>query len=187
MDLLSMPIEPLSYYWGVELASNAAKYHNAELSELMTPVVASRCGGNPFYISAVNNPEDIPMPWSVIFVNHRVDLGLGKGKEIDILASVGGDMWVCQSKWVTTRKINEEPLHELIVQAEAVRRDNEVEIPELRMWLFAHEGLTQSAEKFAREQGILWSTRSQLDELLAYLGLCQLPDIDELEVEASQS
>jgi hypothetical protein len=40
-------------YWGKELVSNAARYHKAEISELMEPVVAERCGGNPFYISAV--------------------------------------------------------------------------------------------------------------------------------------
>ncbi|RLC07166.1 MAG: hypothetical protein DRI57_26240, partial [Deltaproteobacteria bacterium] len=46
-------IEPMSGYWGKELALNAARYHRAEIPELMAPAIAERCGGNPFYINAV--------------------------------------------------------------------------------------------------------------------------------------
>jgi len=49
----SMPIEPLTEYWGTELARRAATHYQAELSELAAPMVAHRCGGNPFYITAV--------------------------------------------------------------------------------------------------------------------------------------
>ncbi|MCP4107534.1 MAG: hypothetical protein GY749_18655 [Desulfobacteraceae bacterium] len=46
-------IEPLSGYWGKELAMKAALHYRAEISEVMAPVVSERCGGNPFYITAV--------------------------------------------------------------------------------------------------------------------------------------
>ncbi len=49
----SRPIEPLSEYWGTELALKSARYYHAELSEDMAPILAARCGGNPFYITAV--------------------------------------------------------------------------------------------------------------------------------------
>ncbi|VFN00675.1 MAG: hypothetical protein BECKG1743D_GA0114223_106181 [Candidatus Kentron sp. G] len=49
----SEPIEPLTGYWGTELARRSAKYHLANVSEAITPVLAQRCGGNPFYIDAV--------------------------------------------------------------------------------------------------------------------------------------
>jgi len=49
----SKPIEPMSGYWGAELALKAARYYQAIVPELMAPVVADRCGGNPFYITAV--------------------------------------------------------------------------------------------------------------------------------------
>lgn len=49
----SEPIEALTDYWGSELALRAARYYLAELPEIMAPVVAERCGGNPFYITAV--------------------------------------------------------------------------------------------------------------------------------------
>ena len=44
----SHPIEALSMYWGAELALRVAHHYHAELSELVAPVVADRCGGNPF-------------------------------------------------------------------------------------------------------------------------------------------
>ena len=49
----SHPIEPLTEYWGAELARRSAAHYDAEVPEEMTPVVAARCGGNPFYITAV--------------------------------------------------------------------------------------------------------------------------------------
>ncbi len=49
----SHPIKPLTGYWGTELVCQTAKYHQADLSEEIAPVVAERCGGNPFYITAV--------------------------------------------------------------------------------------------------------------------------------------
>ncbi|MCP4647317.1 MAG: hypothetical protein GY852_06220, partial [bacterium] len=48
-----MDIEPMSGYWGAELAVKAARYHKAEIHMDMVPVVSQRCGGNPFYITAV--------------------------------------------------------------------------------------------------------------------------------------
>jgi hypothetical protein len=49
----SQPIKPLTEYWGAELALRVAAYYRIELPETVAPVVANRCGGNPFYITAV--------------------------------------------------------------------------------------------------------------------------------------
>ncbi len=49
----SHPIEPMTNYWGAQLAFNASRYHKAHIEEKMLPVLADRCGGNPFYITAV--------------------------------------------------------------------------------------------------------------------------------------
>jgi len=43
--------------------------------------------------------------------------------------------------------------------------------------IFAHNGLNGEAETFARERGILWSSRKEFDELLVHLGLRPLPDL----------
>ena len=85
------------------------------------------------------------MPWPIIYVEHRVRLGSGQGREIDLLGSIGGDMWVCQSKWVTTDKIGPAVLEDLLSQAEAVKAERNP--PRTRMWLFAHEGLTKAFVK----------------------------------------
>jgi len=49
----SRSIEALTDYWGHQLALRAARYYGAEVCEEMAPVVSERCGGNPFYITAV--------------------------------------------------------------------------------------------------------------------------------------
>ncbi|MFP4307337.1 MAG: hypothetical protein ACLFQQ_08980 [Desulfococcaceae bacterium] len=49
----SHPIEPLTDYWGAELARRSAAYYAAEVPGEMAAVVSARCGGNPFYITAV--------------------------------------------------------------------------------------------------------------------------------------
>ena len=49
----SHPIEPMTNYWGAQLAFNASRYHKSHIEEKMLPVLAERCGGNPFYITAV--------------------------------------------------------------------------------------------------------------------------------------
>ncbi|MDM8550213.1 hypothetical protein QUF72_09055 [Desulfobacterales bacterium HSG2] len=60
-------------------------------------------------------------------------------------------------------------------QAEVVR--GEMKPKTLQMWIFAHNGLNGEAEVFARERGILWSSRKEFDELLVHLGLRPLPDL----------
>ncbi|MCP4105795.1 MAG: hypothetical protein GY749_09700 [Desulfobacteraceae bacterium] len=122
-----------------------------------------------------NSAEDIEMPWRFIFVRHRVRIGSGKGREIDVIGAAGGEVWVCQSKWVKDHKMGTDVLKELISQAETVKEDMEPQA--VRMWIFAHEGLTKDGAAFAEKHGILWSSRKEFDELLVWLGLRPLPDL----------
>jgi len=92
-----------------------------------------------------------------------------------LLGAIGTEKWVCQSKWLTTKKVGVNVLHALLEQAAAVQA--EFTRNTVRIWLFAHEGLTKEAEKLAQEQSILWSNRAQLDDLLTYLGLRKLPTV----------
>ncbi len=50
---MSHPIEPLTDYYGAELAVKAARYYGASVVEELAPIISERCGGNPFYITAV--------------------------------------------------------------------------------------------------------------------------------------
>ena len=49
----SHPIEQMTNYWGAQLSFNASLYYKTKVEEKMLPVIADRCGGNPFYITAV--------------------------------------------------------------------------------------------------------------------------------------
>ena len=108
-------------------------------------------------------------------MENRYRLKSGQGKEIDVIGAAGPEIWVCQSKWLIGKKVGTDILQLLQDQADAVMEDMEPLC--IRMWLFAHDGLTQSAEAYAREHHILWSTRNEMDQLLGHLGLRQLPDI----------
>ncbi len=46
-------IESMQHYDGKELALKAASHYKAEISGLMAPMISNRCGGNPFYITAL--------------------------------------------------------------------------------------------------------------------------------------
>ncbi|QTA82440.1 p-loop domain-containing protein [Desulfonema limicola] len=122
-----------------------------------------------------NSEKDIEMPWRFIFVKNRMRLESGKGREIDVIAASGSEIWVCQSKWVTGKKIGIAPLKDLISQAEIVKKDLDPE--KIQMWIFAHDGLTKQAQAFAEKHGIFWSKRQEFDELLEHLGLRKLPDL----------
>ena len=121
--------------------------------------------------------EDIDLPTILHYLNHRVRLGAGANQEIDILAAFSGVTWVCQSKWLTAQKVGVAVVQELLEQARAVQAERSPLA--IRMWLFAHAGLTEAAATLAQQEGILWSNREQLDGLLTYLGLRTLPELAE--------
>jgi hypothetical protein len=120
-----------------------------------------------------NSATDIEMPWLFSFVRQRMRLGTGEGREIDVIGAAGPEAWVCQSKWVREKPIGVRVLKELEAQAQAVREELGSDI--VRLWLFADAGLTQEAEVYAAERGILWSDREEFDGLLKHLGLRTLP------------
>ncbi len=79
-----------------------------------------------------------------------------------------------QSKFVQGRKIGLPVLRNLASLADAVMEDKEPNL--VRMWLFANFGLTGPAGDFAKERGILWSSRREFNDLLQNLGLTKLPN-----------
>lgn len=46
----------------------------------------------------------------------------------------------------------------------------------IRLWLFAQNGVIPDAKRLLREHQIYWSTRADLDALIALTGLRKLPD-----------
>ena len=128
-----------------------------------------------------HSEQDITIPWHFSYIHHRTRLKAGKGQEIDVLGAAGGDIWVCQSKWWTKEKVGKQELQALEQQGELAKQEHRIII--LTLWILAYSGLTHEAEAYAREHGILWSSRSEFNDLLSYVGLRQLPEFSPKDEE----
>ena len=117
--------------------------------------------------------EDVTLPWRFTYVHHRVRLASGEGKEIDLYGAAGSEIWIGQSKW-TDERVGIKVLQELHAQGEQVMIEREPRI--LRLWVFSCNGLTKEAEEYAQAQGIFWSVKNDLNEIMELLGLRKLPD-----------
>ncbi|HLC16278.1 MAG TPA: hypothetical protein VJL89_08645 [Thermodesulfovibrionia bacterium] len=122
-----------------------------------------------------HSPEDVQMPWRFFYLEHRLRPGAGDDREIDILGAAGPEEWVCESKWQKGKKASKEVVELLISKAQAQLERSKPLV--VRTWLFSHDGLTEEAEALAKEAGVLWSSRTDLDGLLKHLGLRPLPDV----------
>lgn len=118
---------------------------------------------------------DVTIPWPFISVRQRARLGTGEGREIDVLGVAWDEIWVCQSKWVTGDNIGVDVLNTLMEQANVVQEDMNPQ--RIRMWLFAYKGLTKEALNVAHQHNILWSSCRELNEILRFLGLRELPEL----------
>ena len=78
----------------------------------MAPLVAKRCGRNPF------SKTRLVFPNQFIFVKQRVRLGASTGQEIDIYASADNEFWVCESKYWQDKKVGTKEVKQLIQSGE---------------------------------------------------------------------
>ena len=124
-----------------------------------------------------NHPEKIKMPGRFIYIDQRVRLGSGKGKEIDIFASAGFEIWIAESKWWKD-PVGEDVIKNLIWQGELLKEKRGKDLRGLTLWLFAGNGVTEGAKRIMEENGILWSTKEDLNGLLEFSGLRKLPEVD---------
>ena len=124
------------------------------------------------------------MPDRFVFVRHRMRFGAGEGREVDVLGAAGIEIWVCQSKWRcpepvegwVEQRVGVDVLRALEAQGTLAREEMK-EVDDVRLWLFAHDGLSREAEEYAAECGVLWSAREEFDALLSHLGLRPLPRV----------
>jgi hypothetical protein len=71
-------------------------------------------------------------------------------------------------------------VEDLLRQAEILRERKGDDLETLRLWIFAHDGLTRKAERiWSAEHGILWSSRAELDGLLREVNLRKLPELED--------
>lgn len=126
--------------------------------------------------------HDIKIPDIFLDVRHRLRLDASKASEIDVYATDGHEIWLCESKWWENRKVGADVVNAMLELAEKLkdyegREHFERENPlKLYMWLFAHDGVTSEAEALLRQNRIYWSNRHDLDELIRITGLRALPD-----------
>jgi len=129
-----------------------------------------------------HSEHDIKLPDRFLDVRHRMRLEASMENEIDVYASDGSEIWLCESKYWETRKVGADVVKVMLELAEKLkdyegREYFETERPlTLHLWLFAHNGVTEKAEALLRKNGIYWSERSDLDELIRITGLRPLPD-----------
>ncbi|MCP4579544.1 MAG: hypothetical protein GY846_25000, partial [Deltaproteobacteria bacterium] len=102
--------------------------------------------------------------------------------EVDVYAFADREYWVCESKWWETQKVGVEEVKKFLELSEKFKEFEGREYFEeeggsfkLKLWLFAHNGVTQEAESLLRQHHIYWSTRSDLDVLIKEVGLRPLP------------
>jgi len=136
----SHPIEPLTAYWGTELVRNAAKYHQIEVSEELAPVVAKRCGGNPFYITAVikqaaklGQAISDEKPLNTILA---VDLSSG---------FIWGELSDQVNRWI--ERINEYGITKWILYLSAIQEGEKIDLGQIQQALLKRDGQTVSLEK----------------------------------------
>ncbi len=121
--------------------------------------------------------HDVSLSRHFSYIRHRVRLKSGKGQEIDVLGAAAGDIWICQSKWWTKEKVGKKELQVLERQAELYEQEQQTF--SMTLWIFAYSGLTEEAEAYAAERGILWSALPEFNELLEHVGLRRLPELSD--------
>jgi len=96
--------------------------------------------------------------------------------EIDVHGAAGIEHWVAESKWWRDRTVGISLVKKLLDKAEIVKKERNPDF--VRVWFFAYNGFTEEAEIFMQEHKVFWSTREDLDRLLAQVGLRTLPKFE---------
>ncbi len=129
----SEPIKPLTEYWGAELALKVAAYYGAKLPETVAPVVANRCGGNPFYITAVvqrAGEQGQPLE-DEEQVNAMLAVDLSSG-------FIWGELNDQVNRWI--ERINEYGITKWVLYLSAIDEGDKIEPERIRQELREREG-----------------------------------------------
>ena len=135
----SHPIEPLTEYWGAELARRSAAHYDAELPEEMAPVVAARCGGNPFYITAVvrqSIKQEKPLV-SEERINEILAVDLSAG-------FIWGELNDQVERWI--ERINEHGITKWVLYLSALEEGEFIDLDRIRRELAERDGREVSVE-----------------------------------------
>jgi hypothetical protein len=136
----SDPIKPLTDYWATELVRRAAKYYQANLSEELAPIVAKRCGGNPFYITAV------------IRQAAKLDQTLANEDDLNTILAVDissgfiwGELNDQVNRWM--ERINEYGITKWVLYLSAIQKGEKIDLKQIQQALLEQDYQTVSLEK----------------------------------------
>ncbi|MBF0202706.1 MAG: restriction endonuclease, partial [Desulfamplus sp.] len=125
-----------------------------------------------------NRGEYVRVPDHFFYIWHRVKLGSGAGKEIDVYASAGPEHWIVECKWYSDNsKIGLNKVKDFYNLKPVVLEHEGEGLEDLKLWYFSFSGFTGDAIKFMTQNGIMFSDRDDLNELLDIAGLRRLPEL----------
>jgi hypothetical protein len=129
----------MSNYWGAELTLKAAQYYHAEVPEVMAPVVADRCGGNPFYITAViHQAAELREAIS----NEEI---LNKILAVDVSSGfIWGELHDQVTRWI--ERLNDHHITKWILYLSALEEKERLNLERIQRELKAREGTDVSLD-----------------------------------------
>ncbi len=135
----SKPIGPMTEYWGSELALRCARYYRAEVSQEMAPVIAARCGGNPFYITAViqQSLEQDTLLQDEQTLNEVLAVDLSSG-------FIWGELNDQVERWI--ERINEHGITKWILYLSALEEGESIDLGRIQRELKERDGQEVSVE-----------------------------------------
>ncbi len=122
--------------------------------------------------------EDIALPDRFTYIDQRRRPGAGRNMEVDIYAAAGTVVWMAESKWWSGSKVGRDVVENLLDQAKRLEEKKGDGLRSLRLWIFANDGFTTPAKELMRQNGVLWSARTELNELLEVVKLRKLPNLE---------
>ncbi len=136
----SEPIGPLTEYWGAELALRCARHYHARLSEDVAPVLATRCGGNPFYITAVvrrSAKQNRPLE-SEQQINEILAVDLSSG-------FIWGELSDQVNRWI--ERVNEHGITKWILYLSVLEEGERIDLERIRSELWKRDRQKVSIEQ----------------------------------------
>ncbi len=128
-----------------------------------------------------HSDEDIELPDRFTYIDQRRRPGAGQRMEVDIYAAAGTEVWMAESKWWNGSKVGRDVVENLLDQAKRLRERKGDDLRKLRLWIFANDDATTPAKELMRQNGVFWSTRAELNDLLETVKLRKLPNLENNE------
>ncbi|MEN8220691.1 MAG: hypothetical protein ABFS56_30935 [Pseudomonadota bacterium] len=153
----SKPIDSLTGYWGTELVNQATKYRQVTISPELAPLVAERCGGNPFYINAIV-AQAAEMEQAILTeetLNQILAVDLSSG-------FIWSELNDQVSRWI--ERINDYGITKWILYLSAIQEGEKIDLTQIQQALLEQDNQDISLEKI-REVLIKLSRGDLLDYL----------------------